>query len=285
MAAKMRRSIAASAMLPTLVAGLILAILGAAPLPAAGAAAGPGTVAVRVYNCPAGMRPETMVGDVCGNPITSGYALTLTTPTGTRLTLADATTRGGIITWSGLATGAYRLAETTLPAEHDAYVVDRPPAGPRPITLTRSTPKTDIALYNFKPAPTPSATLTIHNRLCPEGYAGGAFYRDCHDTPAPAGLTFAAEGATTTTGATDAAGNVALTLAPGAYTVRGGVPGEFARLTLFCAPAAAPGTRFPFSLLGGGTRGPDDPTGVRLTLAAGDAVICDWYDTPESQRG
>jgi len=266
--------------------GMLLALLlssGALPQPAAAqTAATRGSISVRVYNCPAGMRPETMVGDFCGDLVTRGFQLVLKTPTGAKLTLADARRDGGVVTWSRLPFGTYTLSETRLPAGHDAYVVNGPTPGPGRIALRRSAPRVDAAVYNFKPAPAP-ATLTIHIRLCPTGYAGSDFYPDCHGTPAPAGLEFTATGPTTATAATDASGNATFTLAPGTYEVRGGVPGDFARLNLFCAPASAPGTPFPFTPLLGGVRGPNDPTGLRLALAAGDAVVCDWYNTPESQ--
>lgn len=138
------------------------------------------------------------------------------------------------------------------------------------------------------PTPTPGATrasLTIHNRLCPEGFAGSDYYANCHHTPAPAGLEFAVEGAAALVGTTDGAGNLVFDLAPGEYAVRGGVPGEFATLVVYCAPVAAPGTPFAFTPLGNGTRGPNDLTGIVLALAAGDAVVCDWYNTPENLRG
>lgn len=84
--------------------------------------------------------------------------------------------------------------------------------------------------------------------------------------------------------ATNVDGNVTFGLEPGRYRVRGGVPGDFASLRVFCAPAAKPATRFPFAYLRGGTRGPNDPTGIRIALDASDAVVCDWFNTPESQR-
>ena len=82
---------------------------------------------------------------------------------------------------------------------------------------------------------------------------------------------------------TNAKGNTRFELAPGSYGVRG-VPGDFARLNVLCAPASAPGTPFPFTPLLGGIRGPSDLSGVRLALAASDAVVCDWSNHSERQR-
>ena len=135
------------------------------------------------------------------------------------------------------------------------------------------------------PAPQAGARLTIHNRLCPEGFTGPDYYSACHAQPAPAGLEFAIEGDAVVTGVIDTAGNVTFDLEAGDYLVRGGVPGEFATLTVYCAAAATPGVAFPITLLGDGVRGPDDTTGIALSLAPADEVVCDWYNTPESQRG
>lgn len=127
------------------------------------------------------------------------------------------------------------------------------------------------------------ASLTIHNRLCPEGYAGTNYFRDCHERSVGAGLEFSVRGQERMTRRTNVDGNVTFGLEPGRYLVRGGVPGEFAATRVFCAPAAEPGTRFPFRALPG-VRGGADVGGIRIRLAPGDAVVCDWYNIPESQR-
>lgn len=129
------------------------------------------------------------------------------------------------------------------------------------------------------------ARLTIHNRLCPRDYTGTNFYRDCHHTPAK-DQEFFLTGAERERGRTDAAGNVSFDLLSGRYRVRGGVPGEFARLNVYCSEAGASGTRveYPFTYIRGGVRGPNDPTGIKIALGGGDDVICDWFNTPESQQ-
>lgn len=69
---------------------------------------------------------------------------------------------------------------------------------------------------------------------------------------------------------TDEDGNASFgNLRPGAYEVRGGTPDDVARSAVFCTPAAAPGTRFPFTQT--------DTAGIEIDLAAGDDVVCDWY--------
>ena len=137
-----------------------------------------------------------------------------------------------------------------------------------------------------------TASLTIHNRVCPPDTTPGDFFGDCHDHPAPAGLEFSLEGPVSRTAETDDDGNVVFADLPtGTYAVRGGVPGEFASLHVSCALAYDVSIRFPFDPIRGGVRGPDDPTGIRLTLDgggaqyAGDPVVCDWYNLPEDLRG
>lgn len=128
----------------------------------------------------------------------------------------------------------------------------------------------------------PTATLTIHNRLCPPGFPGPDYDAACHGTAAPAGLEFGVAGPDPATASTDEAGNTTFRLAEGRYRVRGGVPGEFATLAVFCAPAARPGTPYPFTPLRGGPRGPEDETGIELDLVGGGDVVCDWYNTPDA---
>ena len=129
------------------------------------------------------------------------------------------------------------------------------------------------------------ATLTIHNRLCPRGYTGTNYYRDCHDRAA-VGMEFTLAGAQRASGTTDSEGNVSFDLLSGAYRVRGGVPGDVATLRVYCSEANTSGGRtpYPFRYIRNGVRGPNDPSGIRIELGAGDNVICDWYNIPESQR-
>ena len=121
------------------------------------------------------------------------------------------------------------------------------------------------------------ATLTIHNRSCPVEFPGPDFFGECHDDPI-AGMTFVVAGPETREGTTDANGNVTFGgLIPGTYDVTGGPPGDFVRNTIFCAPADALGTRRPFTQTSN--------VSIQLPLAAGEAVICDWYSVPENVRG
>jgi len=121
------------------------------------------------------------------------------------------------------------------------------------------------------------AGLTIHNRICPTGFAGPDYYDTCHDTTPNPGLPFSLTGPEIGEATTDAAGNVDFVdLTPGTYTVSGGVPGEFADVTYFCARRATPAVAFPFTVV---------TTGISVTLAAGDDVVCDWYNSPIDLSG
>jgi len=97
-------------------------------------------------------------------------------------------------------------------------------------------------------------------------------------------LEFSLTGPDDRTASTDDQGNTAFRVAEGRYEVRGGVPGEFARLAVFCAPAASPGVAFPITIVRGGVRGPEAPVGIGIDLGGGDDVVCDWYNTPEPGR-
>lgn len=127
-----------------------------------------------------------------------------------------------------------------------------------------------------------TAGLTLHLRECPLDYAGEDFYGACHGRPMTGGYGVSAIGPDdTAAGTTDAGGDVTFDgLAPGTYQVYGGPPARGIEMRVFCAPASAPGTPFPFA--------PGDPaTNSRMviTLGAGDEVICDWYFLPETTAG
>jgi hypothetical protein len=152
-----------------------------------------GSLTARVYNCPEGMTPETMVGDDC-DLATEGFDLKLSggslAPEG--LTLADATNDGGVITWNDLALspvsnpnpgdpGTYHLTQTALPDGYESYIV----TGPAPmgdggdyVVLTADQPAVELAIYNFfEPAGT--GTIVLNAYLCP---AAGATAEECQAT-------------------------------------------------------------------------------------------------------
>ncbi len=122
-----------------------------------------------------------------------------------------------------------------------------------------------------------TATITIHNRICPEGFSGPDYYGTCHDTAPNPGLPFFISGPESASATTDSSGNVTFTgLTPGDYAVSGGVPGEFASVNYFCAGADALTVAYPFTATA---------TGITVALTAGANIICDWYNTPIDLSG
>jgi hypothetical protein len=121
------------------------------------------------------------------------------------------------------------------------------------------------------------AALTIHHRFCPEGYAGSNYFADCHGEAGLVGIPFVVEGPKLEpflVEPTGAKGDASFTnLPPAEYHVRRAYdrPG-LAIPYVFCAPASSPGTELLAAT---------DTREIVLDLAAGDAVICDWYTTPE----
>lgn len=278
------------------VALLALATSVGALLPVSPAAAQAGAaVTVHARLCPAGYTGSDYYNDCHGNALPD----TEYTIAGPQVA-SGVTNSAGDVTFGGLAAGTYVVDEWNIPFDFiDRLVIycapTSAPGTPFPFTATaRGAQLTlgaaDSVICDFYYVGTNAsgiepATLTIHNRLCPTGYPGGDYYTDCHGSPAPAGLSFTAEGPDVVNATTDGNGNAGFTLTPGTYILYGGVPGEFATLNPFCAYASDPGTAYPITVLGGGVRGPNDPSGIQLTLGEGEAVVCDWYNTPEDQSG
>jgi len=121
------------------------------------------------------------------------------------------------------------------------------------------------------------ATLTIHNRICPAEFTGPDYFGTCHGTPPGIAFEFTLAGPETRTGTLDTAGNATFSdLLLGTYEVSGGPPGDFTRLTVFCASASDLGTSYPVTV--------NDST-FTIDLTSGSDVICDYYNTPEGGRG
>lgn len=112
------------------------------------------------------------------------------------------------------------------------------------------------------------AALTIQRRVCPPGFVGPDLRAGCGDPVEDAGVELSLGGAETRLALTDETGAVAFAdLTPGAYFVGDDRPGgDFTRRVVRCSPEGADGVPFPAGL---GT----------ILLAAGDAVVCEWYIT------
>ena len=130
------------------------------------------------------------------------------------------------------------------------------------------------------------AILTIHSRICPAGYAGNDYYHACDPNAPRFHQRFSLFGPTRTAadvkGAwADQNGNAVFEQLPaGDYLIEQGLPDDIARLWTYCSYNWNPDTPLPIAtapMLG------DDPvSGIqsRLTLHAGDNVLCDFYAVP-----
>jgi hypothetical protein len=137
-----------------------------------------GTITIGVYLCPAGLAPDDL-----GNPlevetvvdceaIADGVPVTLTTPDGDSLSLADAEeVRTGVFSWTALPFGEYVLEEPEeLPAgAGDPTIYDSEGTlwinGDAPID--ESVPDLHVDLYLFQ---TGSGSLSVTFYNCPSGW-------------------------------------------------------------------------------------------------------------------
>jgi hypothetical protein len=120
------------------------------------------------------------------------------------------------------------------------------------------------------------SSITIHNRICPTDISITDYFEDCHDNPQDSNLDFYIDGPVTDSGPTNDAGDITFSDLPeGTYQISGGVPGEFAKVFVYCSDNADQS-----NVLLQATEAL-----VELDLPAGTDVTCDWYNTPEDLRG
>jgi hypothetical protein len=125
----------------------------------------PATITATVYNCPAGMTADALVGDDC-TLATTGFSIAIFNLTGEDefLTLDDATFDGSSYLWSSgpAATEAfeganYGIRETVLPGGYTTFavygsnVVDAV-GDIVHLRITRDAPDAQVMIYNFAPA-------------------------------------------------------------------------------------------------------------------------------------
>ncbi|HEV2108158.1 MAG TPA: hypothetical protein VGR16_07840, partial [Thermomicrobiales bacterium] len=93
----------------------------------------------------------------------------------------------------------------------------------------------NIPVQRVESTPIPrAATLRIHSRVCPPGFAGTDFGAACHDTAPGYEQTLFLNGPAYRTATVDESGNAAFNdVPPGDYTLQPGLPESTARLVTF----------------------------------------------------
>jgi len=129
--------------------------------------------------------------------------------------------------------------------------------------------------------PSGPASLTIHSRVCPPGYAGADYDLACHATaPDYAQTIFLIGrngGVDATSAQIDQAGNVVFArLAAERYTLIPALPSSIAATHVFCAKDTTPGVEFPSST----TFRAGAISKTEVDLGQGDAVTCDVFAIP-----
>ena len=276
-----------------LLAGLALALgLAAALAPFAGqratAQANQGSISIYTAVCPAGFTGDDLFGECYDNP-GPGIEYQLTFPGGTE-TVSATTGPNGRTAFEGLDVDGQYALQIQVPGDFtdvEVYCSEDGVNFPYQTSNTFGTillnlNTTNDIVCDFYVIPVDqgapaTANLTIHNRVCPVSFDGPDFFNTCHANPV-AGQVFYLNNTGGPQRTTDAAGNATFAgLAPGTYYVFGGPPGDFIEYTaIYCAPAAQPGTPFPFVQ-------DDGEAGFTITLTAGTDVTCDFSSVPADQ--
>ena len=140
--------------------------------------------------------PETVTLDTLRDheadcvAVDTGFAPQLSAPDGQAVAPTD-TSSGGPLTWTGLASGTYRLGFASLPAGYDTYVVPEatfdPAAGNYTVTIDGSQPELALRAFFLQPAsapatptpppgtPTADGTMTVALFDCPAGMTAQTF--------------------------------------------------------------------------------------------------------------
>ena len=128
-----------------------------------------------------------------------------------------------------------------------------------------------------------SASIEFHVATCPAGYDGGDYFNDCRDNGTEGveftvtGLDTAYTDSETSTVPVSPGFGIAVIggLPADTYVMEEDVPGDFVSLWVYCADQPGGGPRIPTPEEG--------PQQYGIELAAGQAVICDWFIIPDQQ--
>lgn len=137
-----------------------------------------------------------------------------------------------------------------------------------PEELTAATPTAD------------SATLRIHSRVCPVGFAGADYDAACHDTAPDYEQTLFLDGPIYRTVTIDEAGNATFSDLPiGDYTLQPGLPEGTERLVTFCSKWGEPGVEYPSSVEHS-EYAPPNLYNVKIDLPPHGDILCDLFAVP-----
>ncbi len=125
-----------------------------------------GAITVTIANCPAGVTPQTLADAFCGEPVAASSGVTVTTPGGELLDATDAVVGGGSYRFDDLPVandgGVYVIDQPILPSGFVEYLIVSGGSGDlnaaAGVALTPANPFADVTVFNFQPAPIPTAT-------------------------------------------------------------------------------------------------------------------------------
>lgn len=131
---------------------------------------------------------------------------------------------------------------------------------------------------NLANAQSSSASLTIHSRFCPSQYDGTDIFVDCHDNPGLLAIDYLIWGEHgSERDMPDFEGNLTFSdLAPGTYRIDSSLSVEGQHPAIYCSPGDGSEAIY------------YQPNSTRefysfsIELAAGDAIVCDWYTLPDT---
>lgn len=124
------------------------------------------------------------------------------------------------------------------------------------------------------------ATLRVHSRVCPAGFAGTDYDGACHDTPPDYEQTLFLSGPPNLTGVIDDTGYAAFENLPaGDYALQPGLPEATERVVSFCSREGEPGVEYP-SAVEHSEYAPPNLYSIEVTLEPGSAILCDVFAVP-----
>ena len=253
-----------------------------------------GQIEISAVTCPTSFDPETAGSDLatlaenCTEAV-SGVSFTLGDGSGWTSVLVSSASES--LVWSGLEPGTYTLISSVPLESATEYLACQADGGApyqKEFTAQGVTSFLDletehisctwyIVPENLRGDET-GASLVIHLAACPAGFDGSDPFETCHSHGLD-GYDFTLDGpdgaqtAATAIMQEDGPGVVSFTSLPaGDYSVTGGPPGDFGRVSLFCS--TQPDNGQPNYALDGMV--------ATVSLGENEHVLCDWYFIPDN---